>query len=360
MKSNRHIACAIAVLLSGQAFSQVARTIEVTASASPKTVAAGEIRLEAVFSESGKPLPGLKLTSSVGMTNMDMGTAHPPVKEISPGHYVVRPMLLMNGPWRIELTSANPKFSVNFEMTAGAKQPWQPAKQAINIVGATPAPKEDSPKQEPARPKPVDPPVQPSQPAQQAKPTYGGHEMAGHVMASMPLLKEKTTYTVKGDEDWEVRTGFGRLEPMVRMMILMMVGGSGMEGMKMAPMKMIFDDANFTESSETPMQNMPNMPGKSSESMQVEAKLERPKVGDNSVVITITGPGGKPIEKAKLLASVGMTNMDMGTTHPAVKALGRGKYALKANFSMAGPWRISLSVQTGSSSTSYSFDFEAK
>lgn len=354
-----------AILLVGAAWAQN-RTIEATASITPKAPASGENRLEVVFTEAGKPVTGLNLTSNVGMTNMDMGTAHPAVKEISAGHYVIRPMLLMSGPWRVTLISADPKFKVNFDMTAGGKQPWQPTKQTITIAGAGSAqqPKQEPPKTEPPKtepPKTEPPKTEPPKTEPNQQPGYGGQGMAGmgHVAASLPQLKETGHYAWTGSMDWDTRTGFGKLEPMVRMMILMMVGGSGMEGMKMDPMEMKFDEANFTESGDQQMKDMPGMSG--DKPLKIKAELGAGKVGDNNVTLTITTPDGKPVEKAKITTAVAMTNMDMGTTHPAAKELGKGKYSLKTNFSMAGPWRLTLTVSAPNvPSATYTFDFEAK
>jgi hypothetical protein len=176
----------------------------------------------------------------------------------------------------------------------------------------------------------------------------------------MPQLKEKNSYAWEEGMDFDSRTGFGKLEPMVRMMILMMVGGSGMEGMKMAPMDMKFDSANFTEGGDDPMKDMPGK-DMSTKPFKVTADLGSPKTGDNNVVVTITTPDGKPVEKAKITTSVAMTNMDMGTAHPSVKDLGKGKYGLKATFSMAGPWRLTVVVSAaGKPASTYTFDFEAK
>ncbi len=347
-----------AVLLIGSAWAQD-RTLEATASVAPKAPSTGENRLEVVFTESGKPVTGLKLTSSVGMTNMDMGTAHPVVKEPTPGHYVLRPMLLMSGPWRVTLVSPVPKFTVNFDLTAGGKQPWTPAKQTIIIRGS---PAKEAPKTEP--PKTEAPKTQPAktEPPKQGDPSYGGHDMAGmgHVALSMPQLKEKTSYDWTETMEWDTRTGFGKLDPMVRMMILMMVGGSGMEGMKMAPMEMKFDAANFVESADQPMKDMQGME-MGDKALKVEAKLDKATVGNNNVTVTISSPDGKPVEKAKIKAAIAMTSMDMGTMHPVVKELGKGKYVLTANFSMGGPWRLTLIVTAPNTKpATYTFDFEAK
>ncbi len=185
---------------------------------------------------------------------------------------------------------------------------------------------------------------------------YSNH--SGHKGLSMLQLKEKTAYAWTEDMDFDTRTGFGRLEPMVRMMILMMVGGSGMEGMRMPPMKMDFNEANFLESKEGG--EMPGMT-MAAKPFKVEAKLDKALVGDNTVLVTVLTPDGTPVEKAKITTSIAMTSMDMGTTHPAVKELGKGKYSVKANFSMAGPWRITLTIALSSQSPStYTFDFGAQ
>lgn len=366
----QQISALAAILLASSALAQT-RTIEAAASISPQVPAIGENRLEVVLTEGGKPLTGVRLDSKVFMTNMDMGVAHPPVKETSPGHYVLRPTLLMGGPWRVTLaTRYDPKFFVNFDITVGSKQPWKPAKQKVAIGGTNvpEPPKSAPPKMEPPRtepPKQEQPKYEPPQkeapktePPKQEQPGYGGH--GGHAASTLPQLKEKSSYAWQDGMDFETRSGFGKLEPMVRMMILMMVGGSGMEGMKMAPMEMKFDEMNFVESGDEPMKNMPGM-NMGDKALKVKADLGSAKVGDNNVAITITTPDGKPVEKAKITASVAMTSMDMGTTKPAVKELGKGRYALKANFSMMGPWRLTLTIAMPDMQPSiYTFDFEAK
>lgn len=347
------------------AFAQAAasRTIEASASIKPAAPKTGENTMEVTFMEGAKPVAGLKMTSSVGMTNMDMGTSHPAVKETSPGHYVLRPMFLMDGPWRVTLASANPKFTVSFDMAAGAKKPWAPVKQVIKLAGTAPAqpepPKTEPPKTEPPKTEPPKTDPQKTEPAKQ-EPAKQTSDYGMSKTMSMPQLREKTSYNWHETMDFETRSGFGKLEPMIRMMILMMVGGSGMEGMKMAPMEMKFDETNFMEGGEDPMKGMPDMPS-GEKPLKVQAVIAKATVGDNNVTITITTPDGKPVEKAKLATLVAMTSMDMGTTKPPVRELGKGKYAFKANFSMAGPWRLTLTVTpAGGKPSTYTFDFEAK
>ena len=52
-------------------------------------------------------------------------------------------------------------------------------------------------------------------------------------MKDLPLIKAGKIHTVDGSEDFESEKGFGDEEPMVKMMNLMMVEGSGYEGMSM-------------------------------------------------------------------------------------------------------------------------------
>lgn len=52
-------------------------------------------------------------------------------------------------------------------------------------------------------------------------------------MESMPIIAPKKVFVVQENQDLESQRGFGDQEPQVRMMNLMMVEGSGMEGMSM-------------------------------------------------------------------------------------------------------------------------------
>lgn len=62
------------------------------------------------------------------------------------------------------------------------------------------------------------------------------------------------------------------------------------------------------------------------------------------LTLTVTGSNGKPLVGAKVKAAVAMTSMDMGTTFPAIKELGGGKYQGIVSFAMQGPWRVSVTV----------------
>src|SRR5579871_4286022 len=77
---------------------------------------------------------------------------------------------------------------------------------------------------------------------------------------------------------------------------------------------------------------------------QIRAALVQPAVvGENTLKLTLT---------------VAKTSMDMGSTHPAVKDSGAGAYRATVVFSMAGPWRVTVRVETpGQPTLTKSFDF---
>ena len=80
-------------------------------------------------------------------------------------------------------------------------------------------------------------------------------------------------------------------------------------------------------------------------SLKITAKIASPvKPGDNALDITVANAAGKPLTSAKITAQVAMTLMDMGTTSPPIKELGKGHYGATVNFSMSGPWRVTVKV----------------
>ena len=68
------------------------------------------------------------------------------------------------------------------------------------------------------------------------------------------------------------------------------------------------------------------------------------KVGKNMLEFTILDAAGKPVTGAKVTAAVAMTSMDMGTSHPQAREGKSGRYVTEAEFSMKGPWRVTLTV----------------
>jgi len=378
-----------------------AASLSVTATVNPAAPQAGDNTLALMVLDSGgKPATGLKLTTTVVMTSMDMGTTHPAFLETGGGHYTAKIAFSMNGPWRVVVRNGASKVAVlNFE--AGAKTPWKsPLGVAAGLISAktnTPAasamPGMDmsTPAAKPAAALPATSAPSP----EAAKPAdSGGTSSMGSMdmkTATVPELKEKGTYTATGDENWEKQTGFGHNAGMVAMMNQMMVGGSGMEGMKMPAMTMKFDEQNYAkpeaDDADTTMPGM-DMSGKAAEKksgpgsmagMDMSAPTppgtplaaapvkitmttaSAPKAGDNPLTISITDAQGKPVTGAAVTTSVAMTSMDMGTTHPAVTEKGSGQYAATVNFSMAGPWRITVKAAApGRKPQTKAFDFSAK
>ena len=183
----------------------------------------------------------------------------------------------------------------------------------------------------------------------------------------MTQLKEKVVYRATGKEEWSKTTGFGANTTMNDMMNEMMVGGSGMENMKM---NMTMPGSSETENDPMKMAEGSNMEGmdmsggkdmkgmemgktkkkfpptaQTPVSIQASLKEGKPKVGKNTLVLTALDPAtGKPSEKLKISAKVFMTSMDMGTDKPKVEELGKGQYQVKVAFGMAGPWRVELNI----------------
>ena len=396
--------------------------LSVTATVNPAAPQAGDNALAlTVLDAGGRPATGLNLTASVAMTSMDMGTTHPAFVETGAGQYTAKVNFSMNGPWRVVIRNGAAKLAVlNFE--AGGKAPWKsPAVRAA----VTPPTKPDTPAASPMpgmdtsapAPAPAATPPAPPAPAPDGMKMDGMTGIGDMKTAPMPELKETGTYTATGDEDWTKQTGFGHNAGMVAMMNQMMVGGSGMEGMKMPAMHMKFDEQNYAKPSadaadaampgmdmggakaadkkagqgdmagmkmdatptapkpDAPASDMKAMPGMNMDAapkpgaappnpapVKITAVVASPpKSGDNPLLISVTDAQGKAVTGAAITTSVAMTSMDMGTTHPAVTEKGGGQYAATVDFSMAGPWRVKVRVTApGQKPQTKAFDFSAK
>ncbi len=81
----------------------------------------------------------------------------------------------------------------------------------------------------------------------------------------------------------------------------------------------------------------------------------------NVLTMTVTGSDGKPLVGASVKASVAMTSMDMGTSHPAFREAGAGRYQAAVSFAMPGPWRVSVTVTPpgGGASMTKALDYSA-
>lgn len=414
----KYVLLAFLLLLAPPTPAQTPATV--TATLKPSAPKVGDNTLDLLVADaSGKPVSGLTLSARVAMTSMDMGTAKPAVKEMGGGHYAVPVTFSMAGPWRVTLR-AGAKTLGAFDFSAGDKSPAALPVLTVTLPSTSPA----------AAPSAAAPPVA----ASSAKPApMPGMKMDGMKMdeakpgeamdmadmkpLKMPQLKEKGVTTVTGQENWKVRTGFGKNYGMVAMMNQMMVEGTGMDKMKMDVMKMDFSAQNFTEDeddkTDASAASMPGMkmdgmkmnaaprvggdkpksasapkaggmkdmdmkdmdmknmdmskpsPGKAQmppAALTVTASLRAaPKVGDNPLDITVLDAAGKPVAGASLTTRVEMTSMDMGTAKPPVKEVGGGKYAGTVKFSMAGPWRVTVKAAApGQKPVTKAFDFTAK
>lgn len=186
-------------------------------------------------------------------------------------------------------------------------------------------------------------------------------------MPGMPLIQPKKTYSVTSNDQGEElveQRGFGDQEPEVRMMNLMMVEGSGFEGMDMsdpAAMKAMSEksysgDSHGAHAGHGAMAAASEAAAKqtaksadSSFNFEVSIAPNPPKVGANILTVRPTHvESGKPAKALKAKAEVYMTSMDMGTETPKVKEVKPGEYQIKAIFSMAGPWAVKFITVDGS------------
>lgn len=200
-------------------------------------------------------------------------------------------------------------------------------------------------------------------------------------MPNMPRIEPKRTYTIKSADEGETvqdDRGFGEKDSEVSMMNLMMVEGSGYEGMdmkEMGSMKM-----GGPKSSEHSMPGMKmesktdegqhSMSGmkmaaddtttaadeskKSTHRYSVERKgtSDRAKVGTNIIEFAVQdSKTGKPAKGLKLKAEVSMSSMDMGIETPRVREPSPGTYQVKAAFAMKGPWAVKIILPGGEEET---------
>lgn len=82
--------------------------------------------------------------------------------------------------------------------------------------------------------------------------------------------------------------------------------------------------------------------------VQIESDPNPARMGDVTLTLSITDENGSPIEGARVDVSVDHTDMTgMGMSGPATEQ-GEGKYAINANFSMTGNWKMTVYVRKDS------------
>lgn len=162
-------------------------------------------------------------------------------------------------------------------------------------------------------------------------------------MREMPRIKEASVTTIQGNENWDAILGFGKDSDMAEMMTLMMVGGSGMEHMKMAARKSVMmRDKRNTQDIARESQGLP---------IVVHLSQNPPAVGENMLDVAITDASGKPMTGLKLITRVAMTSMDMGTEYPKSVEGKTGHYSVPVKFSMKGPWQVVLRTDSNTDKT---------
>jgi hypothetical protein len=94
-------------------------------------------------------------------------------------------------------------------------------------------------------------------------------------------------------------------------------------------------------------QSTPEVEAAPQVNIKVETAPDPLAVGDAELSFIITDQNGGPIEGAKVDVGADHTDMTgMGMHGPAAEQ-GNGRYAIKANFSMSGNWKITVYVRKG-------------
>lgn len=92
--------------------------------------------------------------------------------------------------------------------------------------------------------------------------------------------------------------------------------------------------------------------------IQVESNPNPAMMGDVTFMLVITDESGNPLEGARVDVSLDHTDMTgMGMSGPATDQ-GQGKYAINANLSMSGNWKMTVYVRKDS--LDYKEDIELK
>jgi hypothetical protein len=162
-------------------------------------------------------------------------------------------------------------------------------------------------------------------------------------MPRMPKIAPKKIFPIESTEQGNTlleQRGFGDQEPAVRMMNLMMVGGSRYEGMSM-------EQSSASSTSPAPAEGQT-----ATYDIQSLIHPEPPHVGANILDIDVhVKNGGAPARGLKITAHVYMTSMNMGTEELSLRAVSPGKYQAKVSFSMAGVWAVKILLPEGGEKT---------
>ena len=79
--------------------------------------------------------------------------------------------------------------------------------------------------------------------------------------------------------------------------------------------------------------------------IKVETNPSPAVMGNMQLILTITDANGKPINGARVDASADHTSMSGMSMGGAATEQGGGRYAINANFSMSGTWKLTVYVR---------------
>jgi hypothetical protein len=79
----------------------------------------------------------------------------------------------------------------------------------------------------------------------------------------------------------------------------------------------------------------------------LETDPSPPTMGDIELIVLVTDAQGNPLEGAKVDVGADHTDMTGMGMHGPASEQGDGRYAIKANFSMTGNWKITVYVRQG-------------
>ena len=106
-------------------------------------------------------------------------------------------------------------------------------------------------------------------------------------------------------------------------------------------------------SSQTTTQTMP-----ASTTISLVTNPNPARVGDVELRFTVTDPSGQPVTGANFDVFADHIDMSGMTMHGSATEQGEGVYAITANFSMSGNWKLSTEVKKGD--LSHKQDIELK
>lgn len=93
-------------------------------------------------------------------------------------------------------------------------------------------------------------------------------------------------------------------------------------------------------------------------SIKVGSNPSPAMMGDTELIFTVTDQNGNPIEGASVDVVADHTDMSGMGMSGAATDQGNGKYSIKANFSMNGTWKLTVTVRKDS--LDYKEDIEFK